>query len=208
MKFNIRSIVTTASVAGLLFLSACDWSSGSQENFNTSGGSNNVNVSGFYRGSNSGGRVVARTSGGAITSLTIQQTGNRVNVFDNNGSVFEGNLGTPLLLGSGDTIPAGQELSSYQISFSGLDKAANREINFTGVLTLVAVTQIENSQTASVTAPTTTPSGTTTSGTGSTTYELDESNNQLRLRGTWSEVGGVTSTVNALGPPVSVNLTP
>lgn len=205
MKFDIRSIVATASVASLLFLSACDWSSGSQDNFNTSGGSTNVNVSGFYRGAHSGGRAVARTSGGSITSMTIQQSGNRVDVYDNQGSVYEGTLGTPLLSSTSGSIQPGQEVSSFQISFSGKDNVAGRDINFTGTLTIVAVTEIQANESERDTS-TSSPSGSTTTSSLSTSeYELDASNNQLQLRGTWSEVGGITSTVNAVGPPVMVN---
>lgn len=222
MKFDLRPIVTTASVACLLFLTACDWSSGSQENFNSSGYSTFVNVSGFYT-SPTGGRVVSQTSRGNIVSLTIQQSGNRVDVTDSQGSHYSGSIGTPLLASDG-TIPAGSAAATYQISFSGRDEVAAKDIEFTGVLTVVTVVDITsfdqtitedlNTNVNSNIAPPfpDTGSGTTIDDTTSTItdsiriYELEQNNNQLQLNGTWVELGGVTASVRAVGPPVQGNI--
>ncbi|MGA0368360.1 MAG: hypothetical protein ACO3N7_02795 [Kiritimatiellia bacterium] len=211
-------------------MTACDWSSGSQESFNTSGGSNNVNISGFYRGIN-GGRLVSQTSNGNILSMTIQQSGNRVDVIDNQGSKYQGSIGAPLVsdVVNGSVLNAGATVASYQISFSGRDGVAGRDINFTGVLTILAVSDIDSStgtstsgvnnstNTNTVTAPTPPATGTgttvnnTTTQVGTTTtsytYDLTGPSSQLQLQGTWSEVGGVTSSVNGFGPPAQGNIT-
>jgi len=237
MKCLYRSIVTAASLAALLMMTACDWSSGSQENFNLSGGSSNINVSGFYEGNTTGGRVVANTSNGNIVSIVIQQSGNRVEVTDNQGSTYSGSLGSPLNTLSGGTATSGTVVSSFQISFSGKDGVAAKDINFTGVLTIVAVSDIDavtstntndnggssttTTNTNSVIEPTepddegsgtitdstSTATNTTTDSTTSTsTYSLTGPTTQLRLQGTWVEVGGVVSNVSAIGPPAVGNI--
>lgn len=230
MKCLTRSIVPAATLAGMLLFTACDWSSGSQENFNTSGGSANVNISGFYRGAN-GGRMVANTSNGNINSMTIQQSGNTVQIVDNQGSTYKGTIGAPLVsddLTDGSIAP-GAIAATYQISFSGKDGVAARDINFTGVLTILTVTDIvaidrssssdqtRSSATNSVFAPTDpldTGTGTSTDTTDdrtassatSYTYSLSGPTSQLQLEGTWSEVGGVTSSVFGYGPPAQGNI--
>lgn len=222
-----RRILTALAMAATLLITACDWDSGSQENFNTSGGSANVNVSGFYQGVQ-GAPVVARTSNGAIANLVIQQSGNRVMVTDSRGSTYEGTLGAPNVLAGNSTVPAGATVASYQIGFSGKDEVAAREIEFTGVLTIVSVTNIfADTDTRSVSTETTvnvnsefpplapdTGTGTTTNTTtetGSTSettseFALEENNNQLQLRGTWIEIGGTTSSVRGIGPAAQGNV--
>lgn len=234
MKRISRSIAAAAILVGILISSACDWSSGSQDNFNTSGGSANVNVSGFYRGLN-GGRIVANTSNGNIVSFTIQQSGNRVDVTDNQGSTYTGNIGAPLVSDdlSDGSIATGAVVASYQISFSGKDGVASRDINFNGVLTIVSVTDIQgrsgssnstltsNSSTSTTGAtPVNNSDGSTTTVTGPTgsstsnssesssfNFSLSGPTTQLQLQGTWVEVGGVVSSVNGFGPPAQGNIT-
>lgn len=231
MKRIYRSIAAGATLAGLLFFTACDWSSGSQDNFNTSAGSANVNISGFYRGVN-GGRIVANTSNGNIVSFTIQQSGNRVDVTDNQGSSYVGTIGAPLVsddLSDGSVAP-GATVASYQISFSGKDGVAARDINFSGVLTIITVTDLQGrtgtttSTGTSTSTTSTTPldvsndngTTTTTSSTGTSTntsnnstnysYSLSGPTTQLQLQGTWVEIGGVSSSVNGYGPPAQGNI--
>ncbi|WFB35140.1 hypothetical protein P3T73_13320 [Kiritimatiellota bacterium B12222] len=230
MKRLYRSILPVATLAGIFMLTACDWSSGSQENFNTSGGSSSVNISGFYSGNVNGGRAVAQTSNGNITSFTIQQSGNRVDVIDNQGSTYVGSIGAPLFAGnlSSGTVQSGATVSTYQISWSGKDGVAARNINFTGVLTLVAVTDINavtstststkdsDSGTDSVIPPAAPDTGTgdsnsTSNSSSSTTtttntYSFSGPTSQLQLQGTWSEEAGLTSNVSAYGPPAQGNI--
>ena len=131
----------------ILILVACDWDSGSD--FNSSGGFS-TNISGFYRGVNDNGvtqagqRAVDRTSNGNILHLTIQQSGNRVDVVDSQGSKYVGSVGSPLNFRDSITqqIPAGATISSYQVSFAGKDEVANREVEFTGTVSFTAVSSI------------------------------------------------------------------
>lgn len=223
-----RLFFSALAIAATVFLTACDWSSGSSEDFNTSGGSANVNVSGFYQGVQ-GAPVVARTSRGGIESLVIQQSGNRIDVTDSNGSTYTGSIGSPNLLASGNAIPAGAAAATFQISFSGRDGVSAKDIQFTGVLTIVTVTNIfgdtdtrivtrdSSTNVNSVFPPVDPDTGTgtetdvtTTTSTSSetnSTFSLAESNNQLQLRGTWIEMGGTTSSVRGIGPPAQGNIT-
>jgi len=228
MKCLSRLFVTVVSLAGVFAFTACDWSSGSQENFNTSGGASVVNVSAFYQGLN-GSRMVARTSRGNIVSMTIQQSGNRVDVVDNQGSTYTGTIGSPLFSGDleNGTISAGTSAATYQISFSGRDDVAGKDINFTGILTFVTLTQVNassesttgssssSSDTSTTPIVVTNPDGSTTTTTTSSssdsagsssssfTYNFAPPSSQLQLQGTWVEVDGITSTVNGVGAPAT-----
>lgn len=138
-----RKIPHLICLAAVFFLTGCDWDSGSQANFNTSGGSSSVNISGVYRGTQ-GSRAVQNTSNGNITFLTIQQSGNRVTVTDNQGSTYEGSIGAPLFasaVNNGIILP-GAVASTYQISFTGKDGVAARDVEFNGVITIVTVTDV------------------------------------------------------------------
>lgn len=148
---NIRSYLLTATgfvAAGTLALvsTSCDWSGGSSDDFNTSGGSTSVNISGFYSGVQNSGLAVSRTSGGAITSLTVQQSGNTLNVTDSNGQNYKGNVGSPLTLASPDDlglIPTGAQLASFQVSWAGTDGVAQRDVSFSGVISVVSINSIQ-----------------------------------------------------------------
>jgi len=253
MRKTLTNLCSIGLLSSVALLVGCDWSSGSQDgnNFNLRGSASIANISGFYRGTLQG-RAVAETSNGNINNFTIQQSGNRIEVIDNQGSRYVGSVGNPLLLvpeGS-TTIPVGAEAATYQISFSGKDNVAARDIEFTGVITLVTVDDVVGSSTSNSntqtnqddTTTTTTSSSTstisipqqngvdgiepgidetvtttTTSTTGNTnsnsntqtdsvSFELTDANTQLRLRGTWSEVGGVTSSVDALAAGIQGNI--
>jgi len=135
MKFYARLFTVFCSAITLSLFTGCDWSSGGDDaSFNTSGESNRINVSGIY-GDPDGDRIVSRSSGAAIRTLTIQQSGNRLEIVDNHGSTYTGSLGTPNL--QQDSSPAGQNSINNQASFTGHDKAANKEVNFTGVFVAV-----------------------------------------------------------------------
>lgn len=139
--------------SGALLVS-CDWSSGGGDGFNTSRQNLNVNLSGVYRGELAGGKAVANPSGGDITQLIMSQSGNVLEVSDNQGSTYRGRAGTPFVSGAGDdtTIPAGTELASYIVAFEGVDQVANRNIRFTGNIELIAVTDVDGQDTFSGTS--------------------------------------------------------
>lgn len=250
-----RSVLAVAVMGAALMFSGCDWSSGGgATSFNTSQGAGvSINLSGVYRGEFPGGRAVQTTTAGNITALTIRQTGNRVEVTDNQGSTYVGTVGSPGLVSqpSADgTYPAGAELAQGQINFSGKDGVSAKDIEFVGIIHVVAVTDIQgntrvSSQTSAnasrdettrtiqngdgtsttetvltigtpddpfyqVTTTTvvtedstgrvisntsTTEGGTTT--TQSTEFSITEATSQYRLEGTWVELGGKTSGVQA-----------
>lgn len=245
MKNVSTSLALLVPVVFAMLAMSCDWSSGSGDNnFNTANGSSVSNISGVYQGRLGGGRAVSNPTRGNITSLTVQQSGNRVEVVDNQGSSYTGSVGAPLLLTGGDSeqIPSGASLATYQISFSGKDGVAALDVDFTGVITLVAVSNINsdtrtisddstssstttNTFTATNTVPeqvgvdgvepgstesTTSTNTDTSSSTDNSTvvrdFSLTDSTTQLLLRGTWVEVGGRVSSVEALAAGIVGNL--
>lgn len=143
-----------AAIGAALAMSGCDWSSGGgATSFNTSRGAGvNINLSGVYRGEYGGGIAVENTTAGNITTLTIRQTGNRVEVRDNQGSVYTGTVGSPGLVSEPDengVYPAGAELVQGQINFSGKDGVSARDIEFAGIIHVVAVTDIRGNSSSS-----------------------------------------------------------
>jgi hypothetical protein len=172
-----------ATIAGL---SSCDWTGGSDSDFNTSRGGLNINLSGFYKGLGSGGRAVSNTTGGQINNFTIQQSGNVLEVLDSNGQKYRGNVGSPLAVAAPSAlgvIPTGAQLANFQVNWNGTDGVAAKEVQFTGVVNVVAVTDIRgttsrrdnlnsNSQTVDNTSTATTAK-TSTSGTTTTTTVVD-----------------------------------
>lgn len=126
----------------------CEWSGGGGSgSFNTSQGAGiNVNFSGVYDGRLSGGRAVQNTSGSPITRLVISQSGNRLDVRDNNGSSYTGQVGTPgaiVDLDKQTAIPRGADIVQSQISWSGHDNGAGRHVEFVGVIHVVSVADID-----------------------------------------------------------------
>ncbi|MGD9873063.1 MAG: hypothetical protein AB7T27_02220 [Kiritimatiellia bacterium] len=148
-KYLVWLCIASLSVV----LAGCDWSSGgSSDGFNTSQGAGvNINVSGVYAGA-IGGRAVERTSGaGQILSLVISQSGNTVEVTDNQGSRYQGTVGSPgaVARASGGIFPAGAELVQYQINFSGKDEVAGQDIEFVGTLHAISVSDIRGTSSSS-----------------------------------------------------------
>ena len=148
-KYLVWLCIASLSVV----LAGCDWSSGgSSDGFNTSQGAGvNINVSGVYAGA-IGGRAVERTSGaGQILSLVISQSGNTVEVTDNQGSRYQGTVGSPgaVARASGGIFPAGAELVQYQINFSGKDEVAGQDIEFVGTLHAISVSDIRGTASSS-----------------------------------------------------------
>lgn len=146
MKPRTYTIPLLAAAISAVSFTSCNWTGGSDSDFNTSRGSLNINISGVYTGVLGGGRAVSQTSGGAITSLVVQQSGNVLEITDNNGQKYRGSAGSPLSLTSveqGGTLPVGAQLATFQVNWSGKDGVAAKNINFTGVINLVSVTDIQ-----------------------------------------------------------------
>lgn len=132
--------------AGLVAFLGCEWTT-STDSFNTSKGAGiSINFSGVYYGNLSGGRAVAGTSGSTISRLVVQHAGNSIKVVDNNGSVYEGSIGSPGVIAppsSSGVYPAGAQLAQAQVNFSGHDNVANRNVNFAGIIHGVAVDDVQ-----------------------------------------------------------------
>ena len=148
-KYLVWLCIASLSVV----LAGCDWSAGgSSDGFNTSRGAGvNINVSGVYSGAING-RAVERTSGaGQILSLVVSQSGNTVEVTDNQGSRYQGTIGAPGAVASatGGIYPAGAELVQYQINFSGKDNVAAQDVEFVGTIHAVSVSDIRGTSSTS-----------------------------------------------------------
>lgn len=219
MKRFALNLMSLTALAATVFVVACDWESGSQVNYNSR--VNNVSISGFYEGQLPGGRAVSNTSNGTILNFAIQQSGNSITVRDNQGSRYKGTITAPDVRSdlSSDSLLTGMVVVAYQIGFSGKDNVAAREIEFSGNLILGTLRTVQAnasggasnsaSERDTVTGPivdgdTTTSSSSESSRTSqsssSNSFELNETNASLRLRGTWIEQGGVVSNVNAVAP--------
>ncbi len=168
MKLNLMISFAAVASIGTVLVTSCDWSGGGDNNFNTSGGSMIANISGFYSGLFGGGRAVSNTSNGNINSLTVQQSGNRVDVVDNQGSKYVGNVGAPLVADviTGGNISSGALVATYQISWSGKDGVSARDIEFSGTINLVTVSDIKGN------TSTKTSGSTTNNGSGSSVNDV------------------------------------
>ena len=205
------SLLASSLVVAMLF-TGCDWST-NDAGFNTSQGAGvSINFSGYYQATE-GGRIVKNTSAGNITSLTIQQAGDTVEVHDNQGSTYRGNIGSPGSVSTkvGGSYPSGAQLAQAQISFSGHDNVSAKDITFAGTIHAVAVTDIKgttetDTSTSSHTGSETVTTNITVGSTGQaivttiTTTEYDADGNE-----TYKRVSTTTTTPD--GTVVSHNVT-
>jgi hypothetical protein len=148
---RLRSLMMMGGLLGFTatFLS-CDFSTGGDGGFNTSRANLEVNFSGQYLGLLSGGKAVSITSGAPITSFTIQQTGNTIQIIDSNGQTYQGVLGAPGAVVNPDssaTLPVGAQLAVFQTSWQGTDGVAQKQVKFTGVIDVVTIDRVEGDST-------------------------------------------------------------
>jgi hypothetical protein len=201
---SLRALSFTGGVLVVgLALSACEWTGGSDGGFNTSKIDFNVNISGQYIGMLSGGKAVEHTSGGAITRLLLQQTGNAVQVTDSNGQQYRGNVGAPFSFGTftGDTIPAGASVASFQVSWSGTDGTAAREIDFSGVINVITVDDVRGTTSdSSVTSNQTTSNELTRDNSSSDDQTNSSTDGTTRDTDSTVEVDAGTQTVVIFEP--------
>ena len=190
---KISSVVGVGLMAAAVsFNTGCDWSSGGgTDSFNTSQGAGiNANVSGVYNGNLSGGRAVSPTTAGNITKLVISQTGNSVEIVDNQGSKYSGTVGSPGLVSEPDATgkyPAGAEIMQSQITFSGKDGVSAKSIEFVGIIHVVAISDIQGTST--------TDTKTESSGSGSTNATSETQNTGTERTTTSSVDDGTNTTV-------------
>ena len=147
------TVLTAALLACAVTFWGCEWSGGSDGSYNTSRGAGaNFNLSGVYSGLGGSGRAVSSPSGGNITSFTITQTGNRIDVIDNQGSRYEGSVGTPQIssVPTGTAVlPPGWQAAEFQMTFEGKDGVAGLNIRFVGVIDVVTLTEAQGTTTSS-----------------------------------------------------------
>lgn len=162
----------SAAIAGLLVMTTgCEWSGGGGAgSYNSSQGAGiTVNFSGVYHGNYEGGKAVQSSSGAPITRMTLTQTGDGIEVIDNNGNKYDGKVGSPGLVytptADSPTIPAGAELMQAQINFKGTDGSSGHDVNFVGIIHVVTISDIktETSSSGSTNATSTSNPTTTTS---------------------------------------------
>lgn len=218
---------------GLLLCVGIFWGcefSGNSDGFNTSGGAGvEVNISGFYEGNLSGAKAV-NASAGNINNFTLTQAGNRVEIVDNQGSRYVGTVGSPDINVSQQaaSIPASTQIMQFQVNWQGRDGVSAKDIQFVGVIDVVALSDVQgqttsdtrtttratnnsadhvSNQTTTTTGPTIVGTGnnnttnnnnTTTTTTDTTSFFFTPGNSRFRLQGTWVESGGRSSNVSAL----------
>jgi hypothetical protein len=206
---KMRSFVSTVLAGiGLSLLGAsCDWTGGGDAAFNTSGGSVAINISGNYRGILSGGRAVSQTSGGTISSLTLQQSGNAVEVVDSNGHKYRGTVGSPLSLASPDedgVLAAGAQLANFQVSWEGTDFAAGKKVSFSGIIGVVTVNDIQGDSTTR-TIDSSESEGTTTSNNSTVESVNLQSEENERTDNTFQTVFGPNGNPIQEGTATEIN---
>lgn len=190
------SVLGLTAILGLMV--GCEWDSGGE--FNTSQGAGaNVNFSGVYT-ARSGDLVEGR----GVNRLLITQTGNSIQVQDESGAVYEGNIGSPGVVANGGvSYPIGATMLQSQISFSG------NGVQFVGVIRAVAADEVfgfsESSSESSTNATEliiteddgdeefTVISGSSEGESTSSfySYTITEANTQYVLEGNWMEGGAV-----------------
>lgn len=143
-RFAVCALALSIVVLGLVGCES-DWTSGGESGFNTSRGAGvNINFGGVYDGMFSGSKAVQSKSGSPVTRFVITHAGNSIRVIDNNGSQYEGNIGSPGAVAEpqGGVYPAGAELVQSQVTFSGIDYSSGKKVEFVGIFRAVAVEDI------------------------------------------------------------------
>jgi len=202
MKFNLARKVTVGVIAGAAIYAGCDWTGGSDSDFNTSRTNLDATVTGFYSGMLDGGKAVSNPSGGTINSLLINQSGNVIEIQDSNNQNYRGTVGTPVTTSSADSdvISAGASLASYTLSWSGTDGVAQKEVEFNGVIEFITVTdtqgEVTDRQVTDSTSTSTVGASNTTSGNNSERVGVNTDNSDLT---TVANNGSTSSTLNENG---------
>jgi hypothetical protein len=214
-------------IAGLLLgfsavFVGCEWES-TEEGFNTSQGAGAlVNFSGVYRS-----KTAAPLVGTTVTQLVILQTGNTLEVWDNNNSYYKGSVGSPGIVGTPDAVtgsyPSGATMVQAQVNFAGVNADTGETVTFVGVLHAVAVNDVRGTTSSTTTTvstnasdslsfgsggytnTTTTANNTQTQSGATTTYSITEANTQYVLDGNWIEGGGggASTVISAISPASS-----
>jgi len=208
MKFLPFTRMALLTMAVTLMFTSCDWESGTKANSTGSGKVGEFNLSNVYKGTLDGSsRAVSNPSAGRITFLNLQQTGRSVEIFDSQGSRYTGFVGNGVTqrtnvvppstggtgtdddTGGGDTnnaISSGRIVTTYSLGFSGFDRVANKNVEFTGVVEVVTQSEVLGG------VVTNDGSGNVTN----VTY-VERVLTSFYIKGTWIEVNGRISNVLA-----------
>lgn len=134
-----KKLLSVFVFAGLLLFvfSGCEWEDA--DDFNTSQGAGiAVNFSGVYRPRE--GSVVVPPD---ISRLILTHVGNTIEVYDSNGSKYEGRIGSPGIVEKPDPVTgiygAGANMLQAQLSFSGVNGKTRKDVSFVGIIHAVAV---------------------------------------------------------------------
>ena len=212
MKSMLRASCILALSAMIAGISGCEWED--SDDFNTSRGAGvNVNFSGVYKGK-SGSLISGKED---VTQMVITQTGNHIDVLVNN-VTYSGTIGSPGVVGTADATTgaygSGANMLQAQVNFSG------EGVAFVGIVRAIAVTDIQGTTRTETTTSTTNTwfnwgvgeedtgvgggdsVSQTDTETGTTEYEIDESNTMYVLEGNWSE-GASVHTVSGIAHAAS-----
>lgn len=125
------------------------------------------------------------STGFSIYSFNVQQSGNKIKIIDNNGSVYEGALGDMRTTGNAGAGASGDFVNGDQViaTFSAAGKSkSGMHVNLTGNFqgTIEGVTR-ETSTSA-----------------GTTTTKTSMALSNRRIMGTWIEDGGTTGNISGV----------
>ena len=212
MKRSLAYLFVCIISVGLgALIVGCDFSTGGSGVNTSQGAGRDLNISGVYNG-NLGGvaarglvlggmAAVSSTSGGPISSFVIHQSGNVVEITDNNGSKYQGNVGAPGTVSTPsieNTFPAGAQLTQANINWGGHDNVANKRVSFAGVVHVVTVQDVQGNVRQSVSAS-------TDSTTTDTTATQTDTSTGDGTSGTTSQNG--TSNTTTFGPATTATNT-
>jgi hypothetical protein len=147
MMRKTTNLILGTSLVALMVMTGCDWEDTSSDSFNTSRGAGiTVNFSGYYR-PKSGSFLVPNN----ITHFVMTQVGNSLEVYDNNNSYYTGSVGSPGVQANRSTVAgvygAGATMLQSQITFSGVNAATGLDVNFVGIIHVVAVSHVTGNST-------------------------------------------------------------
>jgi hypothetical protein len=89
VRQTVLAAAVVAAAVSALFITGCD-TGGSPNTIERNLG---VDYSGFYTGQNSSNRIASQNSGAPVTQFNLRQTGANLEVVDNNGALWKGDIG-------------------------------------------------------------------------------------------------------------------
>ena len=150
MKLSLAKSISVYGLAALFTMNyGCEFDSSGSDGFNLSQGAGlTIVFSGVYNPRRGATEVVP---GRDIHRLVIAQTGNTVEVRDDQSSFYIGTVGAPAMIAPIDPLsgamPPGAELAQAVVSWEGVNKRSNVDVQFAGVFHTVSITDIQGDTT-------------------------------------------------------------